>query len=369
MNFNKNTLTAGFAMFSMFFGSGNLVFPLIVGVAVQSSYWYAMAGFLITAVCVPFLGLLGVIQFDGDRRAYFSALGKTTAFILTLLMLSLIGPFGVIPRCITVAFGGVTLMFPEFSFSIFSALFCVLTGMLIWQKNRIVDIIGLILTPFKLGSILLVIAFGLWFDASPLTSHVSEIDSALLGLKQGYQTMDLVAAFFFGCTIYEYLKNRSQAGSQKELVRMGIEASVVGAVLLSLVYVGFILLGAKFAPDLKDIAPESILVVIAHKTLGYYSIPVVAITLAVSCLATATVLTALFVEFLQEDISKNKLSRPQAIIITLLVAYGLSLLGFKTICMWLGTILEWIYPLLVVFAVFQVFKKVCPIRSFCSTSS
>jgi LIVCS family branched-chain amino acid:cation transporter len=273
-------------------------------------------------------------------------------------MLALIGPFGVIPRCVTVAFGGISLMFSGFSFALFSAFFCALTGALIWKKNRIVDIIGLILTPFKLGSIFLLILVGLWFGGTPSNSSISAPYSALLGIMQGYQTMDLVAAFFFACTIYDYLKTQSQSKSKPDLLRMGVQASLVGAFLLSLVYVGFIMLGAKFAPVLQGVAPESMLVVIAEKTLGYYAMPVVALTLAVSCLATATVLAALFVDFLQEDLSQNRLSRPQSIILTLLTAYGLSLFGFKTICGWLGTILEWIYPFLVVFAIFQILSKV-----------
>jgi LIVCS family branched-chain amino acid:cation transporter len=369
MKFSKSTLTGGFAMFSMFFGSGNLVFPLIVGSVSQSSYAYAIIGFLITAVCVPFLGLLGIIYFNGDRRAYFSSLGKPVAFLLTFLMLALIGPFGVIPRCVTVAFGGVSLMFSNFSFALFSGLFCLITGALIWKKNRVVDIIGLVLTPFKLGSILLLIIFGLWFGEGNVAPLMLEGQGVLFGATQGYQTMDLVAAFFFACTIYGYLKNRSQGNTTKDLLHMGIQASLVGAFLLSLVYVGFILLGAKFAVTLQGVAPESMLVVIAEKTLGYYAMPVVALTLAVSCLATATVLAALFAEFLQEDISHNKLTRPQSIIITLSIAYSLSLLGFKTICVWLGAILEWIYPFLVIFAIFQIVRKILEHSSFQSKTS
>ncbi|RZI46835.1 branched-chain amino acid transport system II carrier protein [Candidatus Finniella inopinata] len=362
MSAYKIVLTAGFAMFSMFFGSGNLVFPLLIGFQSLSHHSYAILGLLVTAVCVPFLGLLGIIQFQGNRDSYFSSLGKFTAFALVLLMLTLMGPFGVMPRCITVAFGGLAVLTPGMPFWVFSLGFCLLLAALIWQRNKIVSIIGLFLTPFKLGSIILLIIFGLWYGPDVMPATQTSTHAFWLGISQGYQTMDLIAAFFFATTIYEYLQLRLKEAGQlnpsvPQLFRWGLSASLVGAFLLSVVYVGFTLLGAKYAVYLDNIPPESMLVEIAKHALGAYAMPVVAFTLAISCLATATVLATLVVDFLQQDISRNRLSRPQSIAITLALTFGMSLLGFKTICQFLGTILEWIYPLLVVYAVIQIARK------------
>jgi LIVCS family branched-chain amino acid:cation transporter len=236
MNAYKIVLTAGFAMFSMFFGSGNLVFPLFIGFQSLSNYPYAILGLIVTAVCVPFLGLLGIIQYRGDRKAYFSTLGKGLAFGLSAFMLCLMGAFGVIPRCITVAFGGVNGLFPSLPFWTFSLGFCLLIGALIWRRNKIVSIIGLGLTPFKLGSIVFLIIFGLWYGGDALPAVQTSNQSFWLGIKQGYQTMDLIAAFFFACTIYEYLQNRLRETTNREptadqLFRWGIGASSVGALL------------------------------------------------------------------------------------------------------------------------------------------
>ncbi len=353
----KLSLIAGFAMFSMFFGSGNLVFPILIGAEAQSSYVYAILGFVITAVCVPFLGLLGIMQAQGDRRIYFSTLGKAPAFILTLLMLMLIGPFGVIPRCVSVAFGGFEVIFPTLPLWVFSLVFCLLTTILIWRRNKIVDIIGVFITPVKLGSFILLIIIGLIVSEQHLSAGIAPFLSFKEGIHQGYQTMDLVASFFFGSAIYEYLKGHLSADtSEKKLLKLGVMASLVGGLLLALCYIGFVILGARYGHILANAPKEALLTIVAQQTLGSYAVPFIAFTLAVSCLATATILATLFADFLQHDIARDKISRPYAIAITIATSYAMSLLGFQGICVLLGTILEWVYPLLIIYAIFQIGK-------------
>ena len=106
-------LTAGFAMFSMFFGSGNLVFPLAAGFKTQGMFSYTLIGWIITAVIVPFIGVMGFIRSEGNRDVYYSNLGKSGAFAINFLIFMLVGPFGVVPRCILVSFGGFNLMYPS----------------------------------------------------------------------------------------------------------------------------------------------------------------------------------------------------------------------------------------------------------------
>jgi LIVCS family branched-chain amino acid:cation transporter len=358
MNDRKIVLTAGFAMFSMFFGSGNLVFPLLIGTQTLSQFPIATLGLIITAVIVPFLGLIGMVLFQGDYQKYFSSLGKVPSFLLIFAMLALMGPFGVVPRCITVAFGGVSLVFPGLPFWVFSFIFCTAIILLIWQKNKIIEIIGLFLTPLKLGSILLLLACGLWLSNPAPESQIPETEAFLTGLFQGYQTMDLMAAFFFSSATYFYLKNNMQnKGDEKCLLRLSIIASCIGAALLSVAYIGFVSLGAKYSPYLQGVKPEEILITITGQALGAYAKPVLAFTLAIACLATAVILSTLFVDLLQIDIFKNKISRPQSISITSGITFGISLLGFATICKWLGTILELAYPALIALAIANILQS------------
>lgn len=361
MTHRKTVLTAGFAMFSMFFGSGNLVFPLLIGKEALHQYAVAILGLLVTAVLVPFLGLISIILFDGNYRTYFERLGKIPAFLLIAIILMLIGPFGVAPRCITVAYGGFNLIYPDLTITTFSFLFCLTIAALIWSKNRVVDIIGLFLTPFKLGGIVILILFGLWYGEQPVENGLSAGESFKTAFFTGYQMFDLMAAFFFSSTIVHYLRNHlSESEDPKTLVKMSIGASLIGALLLSLVYIGFVTLGAKYAPHLQNTNPEQLLVAIGGHTLGYFAKPVIAVVLAVGCLATAVILSTLFTDFLTQDVTKNRLKRPYAILITMSITFVVSLLGFSKLMTILGSILDVAYPALIALAIMNVIDRLMP---------
>lgn len=90
--------TTGFAMFAMFFGAGNVVFPLIVGQATGAHSVAAIVGLLLTAVGVPFMGLVGVTLYDGDYMAFLGRIGPKAGLLLGFFMLLILGPVGATPR-------------------------------------------------------------------------------------------------------------------------------------------------------------------------------------------------------------------------------------------------------------------------------
>src|SRR3989338_3392952 len=111
----SKTLSAGIAMFAMLFGAGNVVFPLALGKEAGSTVGCAVAGFCLTAVLVPLLGLISTALYEGDYRKFLGRVGAVPAVIITAVCMILIGPFGAIPRCVNVAYGAVKWYFPYFS--------------------------------------------------------------------------------------------------------------------------------------------------------------------------------------------------------------------------------------------------------------
>lgn len=358
MNNLKSVLTAGFAMFSMFFGSGNLVFPLAAGFKTQGMFNYTLLGWVITAVILPFIGVLGFIRSKGSRNIYYSNLGKYGSFTINFLIFMLIGPFGVIPRCILVSYGGFQLIFPSLPLWVFSAIFSLFLLLFCWERTKIVETIGIFLTPFKLGGIAFLIVIGLIFSPTISNVNLTSKECFSYGLEIGYQTMDLIAAPLIAASIYEYLKKKSYNPSNtKELLKMGVYASILGGSILCVVYYGFMSLGAHYAQFLTDLSPEQYLAAISEKALGKYALPIVSITLAISCMATATILSTTWTDFLQKDICKNKGNRHVYLVISLLSAFAMSLLGFKQIMIILGSVLEWLYPFMICYAIYKLFDK------------
>lgn len=353
----STVLTAGFAMFSMFFGSGNLVFPIAAGFKTQDMFLYTLAGWIVTAVVVPFIGVMGLIRSEGSRTAYYGSLGKSGAFAINFLIFMLVGPFGVVPRCMLVSFGGFKLMSPELPVWCFTLCFSLALMSLCWQKNRLVEIIGIFLTPFKLGGIVLLIIVSLWFASPVQPVAMSGEDCFGYGLEIGYQTMDLMGAPLIAASIYAFLKKKIKIATRQELFKLGTISSLLGGTILCLVYYGFMALGAHYASDLVGLAQEQYLVAIAQKALGYYAVPIVSVTLAVSCLATATLLTTMWTDFLYKDILKKQVNRHVCLCLSIFVAFAMSLLGFAKIVNFLGNILEWLYPLMIIYAVYKLFDK------------
>ena len=104
-----NFITTGLAMFAMFFGSGNLIFPVAIGQSVGKQTLWSLLGLFLTAIVIPFLALIIMLFFNGNYKKFFSQTGVLPGKLIAFVILALIGPFGVLPRCI--AFSYSTFLF------------------------------------------------------------------------------------------------------------------------------------------------------------------------------------------------------------------------------------------------------------------
>lgn len=348
-------ISTGFAMFSMFFGSGNLVFPILVGKESEGHFLLAALGIVLTGVLVPFMGVGAMMLYKGDNRSFFGSLGKLAKFWLPFIILGLMGPFGVLARCITVAHGSFKLLFPSLTLPLFSVLFCLLTFFITTNKSKIVPVLGKWLTPFLLVSLFAIAGFGYYYSA-PVQIESGDWQKAFSnGIFQGYQTMDLLAGFFFSTFVIRHLETHSDGSS---MTRQFIKSSLIGGGLLSVVYLLLVYLGSAYGTTLNGVAPQEMLGLIAQQALGSYSAPIVCTAVVLACFTTAVVLATLFAEFLENEVSQKKLSPLWAMAITLGIAFLVSTLDFAGIARFLGPILEAIYPALIVMTVLNVCTKI-----------
>lgn len=331
----NNTIIYGFAIFAMFFGSGNLVFPLEIGVGARASWLSATTGLMFTGVALPVLGLFVIKKYKGSYKDFFGQLDPFMSRALPLFLLALLGSFGVVPRCITVAYNGVITSIP-FDLWLFSALFCFVTFYFCQNEKRLVSVIGRWLTPLLLGSLIMLIGAGI-YQAGDIEPGLATVDAFQDGFLRGYQTMDLIAAFFFASLIYKRLQKELNLPAE-QVHKHAIGPSLVGAGLLFAVYFGYVFLGAAFG-ELGSSA--QILPGISSTLLGEWGNEAIAVLMVLSCLTTAVALSNLFARYLCDLF---KLDYIKTLVVTLTITFFFSLYDFTTIAATLGPVLEVLYP-------------------------
>jgi len=350
-------LTAGFAMFSMFFGSGNLVFPILLGQSSLHHYPWAILGMFLTGVIIPFTGVFGILLYQGNLSAYFARAGKYIPEISLFFILPLIGPFGVIPRCITVAHGGIELIFPKISLWKVSFIICLFTFLMLWNKNRTIEILGKWLAPILLAGLFLIIFATIKKPLPIQTTLVAPKTIFLHALQQGFQTMDLLGAFFFASHIMNYLKSKTT----QSLISLSFFSCLIGASLLMGVYTSFVYTGAKYAPFLSHLAPELMLSTIVKSTFSQFAQPIASLTIVLACLTTIVVLGKLFTEYLTRHLHRLGFQHTFLAFITMGTSFIFSLFGFHGISQFLSKILAILYPAFIALSIGNIIDYWSPI--------
>jgi LIVCS family branched-chain amino acid:cation transporter len=347
----------GFAIFAMFFGSGNLVFPLQLGQQVGKNWFLGFLGLFATGIVLPFLGLFVIKLHKGNYRSFFAEGGRFAGLILPLFTLSLLGSFGVVPRCITVAHGGMDYLFPGLSLTMFSLIFCVLTYVLCLKDNVMVDMIGKFMSPIKLTALTILIVVGIMYSPH-ISAERSAISAFSDGVFMGYQTMDLFAAFFFSSLVFNRIKTiLPKTTDHRFIVKAALSPSIAGALMLAVVYLGFVFLGAHYGDLIQNVEPELMLPTIATYALNPSAAFIIGIAIIFSCLTTAVALNNIYARYLVDTLNINPSYFPIVLAGTTAISFFISLLDFKGIAAFLAPALEVSYPGLIALTILSIFIK------------
>lgn len=357
--FKSQAISVGLAIFSMFFGAGNIIYPLAIGQYAGDQNLFAMLGLILTAAIMPIAGVIAMILFDGNYRQFFGRLGKIPGFLLALTTISLLGPLGSTPRCIALSYSTLNSTFLDISPMLFSAIACTVIFLFTFKKNHMLTLLGWVLTPILLCSLVLIIIVGLMTAPEAPTVEKSSLSMFLHGLSEGYNTMDLLAAFFFSSTIINILRSRIKTGQEhsNEYLRTAFQASIVGACLLTAIYVGFSYIASFHATSLTAIGKDELLATITMKIAGSYGGLLVCVAIAFACLTTAIALVSAFTDFINTEIFHGKIRYEITLIGTLLLTFFFSTFEFTGISAFLWPILQICYPGLIVLTVLNIANR------------
>ena len=353
LNYKQRLLVAG-TLFGMFFGAGNLIFPVHLGQLAGWNVIPAMVGFIITAVGIPILGVAAIGNTHSDGlQALSSKVGKGYGYVFTCLLYLTIGPFFAIPRCATTSFTtGVQPMLgsiPEgAALLVFSLIFFALVLFFSLRPAGITVWIGKIINPLFLIFLAVLVISALCAPGAPISAVEPDgayHDGALFsGFIEGYGTMDAIAGLAFGIVVIDIIRSMgvtNDADVAKDVLRSG----VLTGILMAVIYVATILMGAQ-SRGLFDISANGgiALAQISGHYLGSAGSIILALTITLACLKTSIGLVTSCADAFSRMFPRLFSYKVWAVIFSVF-SFGVSNFGLSKLIEYSLPVLMFLYPL------------------------
>ncbi|NAS10891.1 branched-chain amino acid transport system II carrier protein [Poritiphilus flavus] len=282
----KTTWVTAFALFSLFFGAGNLILPPQLGFKSGELWWMVAGGFCLSAVLIPILGILAHSRLQGTMYNFAEKVSPVFSviycFIVYAISISLPSP-----RTASVTHEMAVQPFFELPYIFTSVLYFVMVFIFVMNRSKILDIIGKFLTPAILLVLLLLIGITLFSSDYIFGDTVFESPFSH-GILEGYQTFDAIGAVVVGGVIIVSINLRKEPGNYEAKKRLIARAGWLAGLGLFLVYGGLILTGALLHQEFdEDISRTALLSGISEVQLGNTANLFLSILVALACFTTA----------------------------------------------------------------------------------
>ncbi|HIY05648.1 MAG TPA: branched-chain amino acid transport system II carrier protein [Candidatus Evtepia faecigallinarum] len=338
-----DSLIIGFALFSMFFGAGNVIFPPYLGLGSGSQWPLGFLGYYIADVGLALLSMFAILR-QGSPTGVTARIGKVPAVLLMCAIVLCIGPMLAIPR--TAATTYETSILPltsSVSPVLFSVIFFLLVLVLCLRESAVVDIVGKILTPVLLAGLLVLIVVGVVHPLGPVSPQPLVDNVGATGVEAGYQTMDVLATLIFG---YIILKSAWKKGHTewKDQARVVAGASVVAGLGLLVVYLGLTYLGATTGSffDLSVDRTQLVLSIV-QALLGKGGMILFAVVVALACLTTSVGLVSACSDYFS-GLTSGRLPYKVLVCVICVFSAVISNFGLNEIIAIAAPILSVVYP-------------------------
>lgn len=353
MNNTKETLVSAFALFSLFFGAGNLILPPFIGFNSGELWWVMAIGFCLSAILIPILGIFAHAKLQGTIFDFGKKVSNTFSLVFSILIYCIavalpsprtasvtheigIAPFFNIPSIYTsVVYFGLVLVFAL-------------------NRSKILNILGKFLTPAILLILLAIIgicvfSFDFTFGASTVKSPFTD------GILEGYQTFDAIAAVVVGgvLIISINLKNKDISYTdRKTLIR---NAGIFAGLGLLFVYGGLILTGALMHSNFNaDINRTDLLNGISRTLLGNEGNKFLSILVSLACFTTAIGIVTGTADFIKGRFNNSNKAYTITAIISCVLGIVMGQFNVDYIIVVAIPALMFIYPITIILIVLNV---------------
>ena len=339
----SDILVIGGALFAMFFGAGNLIFPPLLGQQSGTSWFIGFLFFFIFDVGLALVAILALV-----RKGQFE---------INCIAVLCIGPLLAIPRTAATTFEiGVQPLAPNFSTWIFSAIFFAIVLALTIRPSKVVDIIGAFLTPVLVITLLVMIIKGIISPLGPidLPETTNPVQN---GTLNGYQTLDVLASMIFIMIITSSAQGKGYTEGHS-LSKAVLSSSCVASIGLFVIYGGLTYLGATTCnlADMQGLNQTALLVAITKALFGNAGVILLGVIVLFACLTTAIGLSSSTGAFF-EELTGGKVSYKKVVIIVVVFSWLISNAGVSTIIQFSAPLLNLVYPGVLVLIILAFFHK------------
>ncbi len=374
MKFTKESLVTGFALFSMFFGAGNLILPPNLGLKAGDMWSWVTIGFAISAVLLPLLGIVAHARLQGTMFDFAKKVSPVFSmiycFIVYAISISLPSP-----RTASVTHEMAIAPFFGTSSLLTSSIYFVLVLFFVLNRSKVIDYIGKFLTPLIFIVILSIICVGIFTADTVMISATMKMPF-IDGLLEGYQTFDAIGAVVVGGVLIVSLKikgNHTYEESRSLIAKSGIVAGIG----LFIVYAGLIYNGALFSATVdQTISRTELLSTLSIATLGNIGNVFLSVLVSLACFTTAVGITTGTADFVKGICKDSALAYTLTAIVACLFGIAMGQMDVHDIIVVAIPALMFIYPITIILILLNVlpaklqstivFKAVVLVTIICS---
>lgn len=355
----RDMIITGFAVFAIFFGAGNLIFPGAVGLLAGDRWPVALIATFLCGILLPLLALVAVANTGDGWSALCKPVGvwydKGAFFIATVGMVILSN----LPRTAATTYEvAIKPLFPSCPAWITAVIFFVITFFLTFDQSSLIDRIGKYLTPIMLILLFIIIVKGI---LTPLGTPIHTVQKHVFGssFTELYNTGDLFSGLFVSSIFLADLTKKGYANIE-ERKKMTVRAVFVAGIAFAIVYGGLLLLGAQSSSLCSENMDRTTLLAnMVSRLLGKFGSVALSITVAMACLSTASGLIGIASEFM-EAFTRRKISYRIWVIILCISSTLIACTGVENIISIASPIFLLLYPSGLTITLLGLLKKYIP---------
>ena len=301
----KSIWITAFALFSLFFGAGNLILPPQLGFKAGELWWLVALGFSLSAVFIPILGIVAHAKLQGTMFDFAKKVSPTFSLVYCYIVyaISIALPS---PRTASVTHEMAIQPISESSSLVTSIVYFILVFIFVINRSKILDIIGKFLTPAILLVLILVLGIAMAtidFSFGPSTFE-SPFSHAIL---EGYQTFDAIGAVVVGGVIIISINLKHKEANYETKKKLIAKAGILAGLGLFLIYTGLMFTGALFQDSFAaDISRTALLSGISLATLGNVAHGFLTVLVSLACFTTAIGIVTGTADFIKGRFGNSK---------------------------------------------------------------